>query len=440
MKSRQRISGFTLIELLVVISIIALLAALALPALTKAREAARRTQCANNLRQFGIGMYTFAERDSLGRMCTGASDWSRDGDMSEYGWVADMVNVGLAVPGDMLCPSNPAKASEKLNEMTFGKGPAIAEGNTATRFNGTATIPNNATPLLDAQLTAQPVKDPVNGTWSPDVVATQASAFSTTVGSDLITDAATYIGIRYIDGGYMTNYASSYYLVRNAPQMFFDDTNGILTSARGGKFKERGDTSGPLQLAQIDSSRIPSTNIPLLGDAGPGDVDEAILNVDVPNTKVELPQGMLLTEAFNDGPAYVNTTAQRLVLLDAGRDMTAAIACERGEPNTINCATPAFAGVATVTDAVTYLQDTRDFFALHNNQVNMLMADGSVKTFNDPNGDGYLNPGFRLDNTDPAFEVAGVGYSDAVTELQPGTVFSGLFIDESSYKGQFEED
>ncbi|TXT22004.1 MAG: hypothetical protein FD138_3838 [Planctomycetota bacterium] len=253
--------GFTLIELLVVISIIAILMAMLLPAIQSAREAARSTQCKNNLRQFGIGLHAFSSKDGSGRLCTGAWDGGRDGALDVFGWVADIIQIKAGLPNNMRCPTNVCRTTEKINDAL-----------------GTDTSNASTRPLE---------RQDVFGKFSVDYEPAATDAAGVAFRATIIK--------KMFEAGYNTNYAAGWHLVRSAPKLVtvgtgasavvYGDSNTIYQTGGKKGWKEFTNTAGPLTQRLIDSSSVPASNIAILGDAARGDAKEAFRSTPANSSK-----------------------------------------------------------------------------------------------------------------------------------------------------------
>ena len=142
-------SGFTLIELLVVIAIIAVLIALLLPAVQQAREAARRTQCKNNLKQLGLALHNFHDtfrHFPVGTYNDDNNNWGYTVYLLPYFDQAPLYQVMVNVSTDTNCvfvPPNMGGGSNSISTPLPPWGTNIDNLNGATATYGRGTT-NNA--------------------------------------------------------------------------------------------------------------------------------------------------------------------------------------------------------------------------------------------------------------------------------------------------------
>jgi len=394
--NRQR--GFTLIELLIVIMIIGILIGIAFPAFVAVRNSAQSTQCKSNLRQFAICLLNRSAQNPNGSFCTGAFDFRRDGAYDQFGWVADCAGQDV-LAGQLLCPTSICVGSEKLLPGSSGSDGAsggVGATSTGSAFRSDRQPPSRA------------------GTVFRD---------NATVGD-------------VVGAGFNTNYATSWHLVRSQlvlnnnsivgdPKQWWDNNNSTQV------------TLGPLTLQQLDSGDVPATAIPMIGCGTQGDVAAGAASGDglLPGTidpNLRLIQGAPVAESFNDGPSISDGAA-------AVRQIDAAL------PTNVSGATSnqflawqgqnyASVGEASIPNQV--LQDTRDWFAYHNNSLNVVMADGSVQSFDDVNKDGFINPGFAV-GTGATFETT--GYTSSEIEVNPFQMFPGVLLNGSFRTKRFEQ-
>jgi prepilin-type N-terminal cleavage/methylation domain-containing protein len=308
--SRSR--GFTLIELLVVIAIIAVLIALLLPAVQQAREAARRTQCKNNLKQMGIAIHNFHDTHKMIPPGQGVPVGATTATTLQYrsgpSWMAYLLQfMDLA-----------SMSQDLANELQMGKtrtfnGYQAQSAQPIQASLGTAGASANAKLIGSKVIPAYKCPSALNTELSNDGLATASYAGS--YGYDAsrgffsldgrlrrlseITDGLTYT-IAVGEAGAENNPTDTSYEATDTHQpRWLGSTDGNWTAvaryARGDNMPNRGSTDG-FQSAHPGGIHC------LAGDGSVHFVGDDI------NAAVYTSLGTITRLTVNDGSININTT------------------------------------------------------------------------------------------------------------------------------------
>lgn len=411
-------------DVVAVLILIVAIGGIGLPALVRVREQQRLAQCQDTLRSIGVALYTFADQDPSHRVCSGLPDWLYDGCPDEHGWPADIASVGMMPPSGLLCVSNPVSVPDSFDDVIGAR-----EEVSISRLDAVSGGTVNSGACKDFAVSYSEANDRID------------------LGSIKGGDPRRVDAVRgLISSGLASNYAASWFLVRTG-FLLQQSPTGLVTTRRRGSARHRSSTIGPMRMYDLDRISISSTVLPMLGDASPARRETFQLQ----SAGLVPTRGSAAT-TMSGVSSYYNSRRDVIVPMLPGKTIRPVgyqspatwkdrPYCKDLQPTEEN--PRGDAGM----DGKLWLSDLRGWRTVHplnGGTLSVLMFDGSVQSFVDQNGDGFINPGFDVKSPgsgryDESTSHSKTGLADNTTEVFNGRMFAlGEFNTDYAPKANFE--